>query len=150
MLRRSTLLIAAAVAGSLIALATSASAQLKADASVWNTGRDGSVKLRVDEVIDLRTTDSSAKPIDPYAYKRGLLSSLGLYEYKRPGELPGQYTKPHYALGLHSDVMREALSLTGLEAESCVAPMVRLRARETSITGAAGISMTVLARCSFH
>ncbi len=147
MLPRSTLLLAAAL---LLAHAAPAPAQLKADPSTWTAGRDGGVKLRADEVVDLRTTDSSSKPIDPYAYRRGLFASLGLYEYKRPGETPGQYSKPHYALGLHSDVMREALSLTGLEAESCVAPMVRLRARETSITGATGISMTLLARCSFH
>jgi hypothetical protein len=148
MLARSKLLLRAALLGSLAAFATTASAQLKADPSMWTTGRDGSVKLRADEVIDLHTTDSSAKPIDPYAYKRGLMSSLGLYEYKRPGEVPGQYSKPHYALGLHSDTMREALSLTGLDAESCVAPMVRMRARETSVTGASGISMTLLARCT--
>jgi hypothetical protein len=150
MLARSTLLLRAALLGSLTVLAATASAQLKADPSMWNVGRDGGVKLRADEVVDLHTTDSSAKPLDPYAYKRGLFSSLGLFEYRRPGEVPGQYTKPHYALGVHSDAMRDALSLTGLDAESCVAPMVRMRARETSVTGASGISMTLLARCSFR
>jgi len=42
------------------------------------------------------------------------------------------------------------LALTGREAESCVAPMLRLRARETSISGATGVSMTVFARCRFR
>ena len=46
--------------------------------------------------------------------------------------------------------MRDALSLTGLEAESCVAPMVRLRARQPTATGANGVSLTFLARCTFH
>jgi hypothetical protein len=122
--------------------------QLRADPALWTATRD-SIKVHADEVVDLHTTDSN-KPIDPYAYKRGLFSSMGLYEYKRIGETPGQYAKPHYAVGLHSEAMREALSLTGLDAEYCIAPMVRLRAREASVTGANGISMTVFARCTFH
>jgi len=122
-------------------------AQLRADPSTWGAGQDG-IRLHTPELVDLHTT--SPKPIDPYAYKRGLFSSMGLYEYKPVGAVEGQYTKPHYALGLHSDTMRDALSLTGLEAESCIAPMLRLRARETTVTGANGISMTVFARCSFR
>jgi hypothetical protein len=75
---------------------------------------------------------------------------MGLYEYRPAGLLPGQYTRPHYALGLQSELMRDAMSVTGFEAESCVAPMVRLRAREAATTGSAGKSLTLLARCSFH
>ena len=97
---------------------------------------------------DLRTT--TPPPLDPYAYKRGLFSSMGLYEYKPIAASPGAYSRPHYALGLHSDVMRDALSLTGLDAESCIAPMLRLRARQTTVTGANGLSLTVLARCTFN
>jgi hypothetical protein len=138
----------AVVAAWAAALAGPCCGQLRADPALWSAARDG-IKVHADEVVDLHTTDSN-KPVDPYAYKRGLFSAMGLYEYKRIGEAPGQYTKPHYAVGLHSEVMRDALSLTGLDAESCIAPMVRLRAREASVTGANGISMTVFARCTFH
>ncbi|MGZ8273300.1 MAG: hypothetical protein ACXW2G_14310 [Burkholderiaceae bacterium] len=131
----------------LSALAGSACAQLRTDPSRWGAGRDG-IKLHSDEVIDLRTT--APKPIDPHAYKRGLFSSIGLYEYRPAGAVPGQYTRPHYAFGLQSELMRDALSLAGLEAESCIAPMLRLRARQTTITGTTGISMSVLARCTFY
>jgi hypothetical protein len=132
------------------AVAAPCGAQFAPDPSVLDPAPDG-VKRHPAAVVDLRTVpEKDSRPIDPYAYRRGLFSSLGLYEYKRLGEEPGQYTRPHYALGLHSELMRDALSLTGLEAENCVAPMVRMRARQTTITGASGISMTVLARCSFH
>jgi len=147
MLPRSTLLLRAAMLVSLAALAGPGSAQLRTDPSTWGVGHDG-IKLHTPELVDLHTT--SPKPIDPYAYKRGLFSSIGLFEYKVAGVVEGQYTRPHYALGLHSDTMRDALSLTGLDAESCVAPMMRLRARETTVTGANGISMTVFARCTFR
>jgi hypothetical protein len=147
MLPRSTVVSRAVLLVCLSAVAGSVSAQLRADPSTWGAGRDG-IRLQSGAVVDLRTT--APPPIDPYAYKRGLFSSIGLYEYKPAGAIPGQYTRPHYALGLQSELMRDALSLAGLEAESCVAPMVRLRARQTTITGATGFSMSLLARCTFY
>lgn len=147
MLPRSTVVARAALLVCLSTLAASASGQLRVDPSTWGAGHDG-IKLHSDEMIDLRTT--APKPIDPYAFKRGLFSSLGLYEYKPASGAPGQYARPHYAFGMQSELMRNALSLTGLETESCVAPMVRLRTRQTTITGATGVSMSVLARCTFY
>jgi hypothetical protein len=128
-------------------LAGPGSAQPSAGHLTWAVPVDG-IRMRTEQAVDLHTTVE--KPIDPYAYKRGLFAALGLYEYKAPGAVDGQYTRPHYALGLHSDLMRDALSLTGLDAESCVAPMVRLRARQATITGNTGISMSVSARCTFR
>ena len=147
MLPRSTVVSRAVLLVCLSALVGSAGAQLRADPSNWGAGRDG-IRLHSGEVVDLRTT--APKPIDPYAYKRGLFSSIGLYEYKSAGAAPGQYTRPHYAFGLQSGLMRDALSLAGLEAESCVAPMLRLRTRQTTTTGATGISVSLLARCTFY
>ena len=147
MLSGTSALLRAALLGSLATLAAPGSAQLRAAPSTWGARQD-SVKLHSEEIVDLHTT--TPPPIDPYAFKRGLFSSMGLYEYKPMGETPGQYTRPHYTLGLHSDLMRDALSLTGLEAESCVAPMVRLRARQPTATGANGVNLTFLARCTFY
>ena len=144
---RCSALLRAALFGALAIRAGPGSAQSGAGPSTWPAGRDG-VKLHQEEIVDLRTT--TPPPIDPYAYRRGLFSAMGLYEYKPVGETPGQYKRPHYALGLHSDLMRDALSHAGLEAESCVAPMVRLRARQATSTGANGVSLSLLARCTFH
>jgi hypothetical protein len=144
---RSTVVSRASLLLCLAALAGPASAQLRTDPAQWSAGQDG-IRIHSDEVVDLHTT--APKPIDPYAYKRGLFSAMGLYEYKPVGAAEGQYTRPHYAFGLQSELMRDALSLVGLEAESCVAPMLRLRMRQTTITGATGISMSVFARCKFH
>jgi hypothetical protein len=147
MLPRSKTLFSITALVLLAPLAGTGNAQLRTDPSTWGSGHDG-VRLHAEEPIDLRTTD--AKPIDPYAFRRGLFSAMGLYEYKPMGAVPGQYARPHYAFGLHSDTMRDALALTGLDAESCVAPMLRLRARQTSVTGANSIAMTVFARCTFR
>ncbi|MGZ8254280.1 MAG: hypothetical protein ACXWVT_05470 [Burkholderiaceae bacterium] len=144
---RSTVESHVAVLVCLAALAGSACAQLRTDPSQWTSGPSG-IKRYSDPVIDLRTT--TPKPIDPYAYKRGLFASMGLYEYKPEGTVEGRYTRPRYAVGLQSEAMREALSLTGLDAESCIAPMVRLRARQATITGNTGLSMSLLARCTFY
>jgi hypothetical protein len=144
MLRRSTKFCLGVLA---LLGAAPAAAQLNIEPSVWSAPHDG-VKLHPDEAIDLHTTVE--KPIDPYAYKRGLFKSLGLYEYKPAENVDGRYSRPHYAFGLHSDLMRDALSLTGLDAESCVAPIVRLRARQAAITGNTGVSMAVFARCTFR
>jgi hypothetical protein len=137
----------AAVLACLAAAGTPASAELKVDPSSWVEPPEG-IKLRADETVDLRTV--SPRPIDPYAYRRGLFRALGLYEYKPLDAVPGQYTRPRYAFGLRSQSIRDALSLTGLDAESCVAPMVRMRARPTALTGSTGVSMTVMARCTFY
>ena len=99
MLRRSTNF----SLGVLVALlgAGPAAAQLKVDPSTWSAPLD-SVRLHTDEVVDLHTT--AEKPIDPYAYKRGLFKSLNLYEYKPAESVEGRYSRPHYAFGLHSDL----------------------------------------------
>ncbi|MGB2819237.1 MAG: hypothetical protein WBA53_04780 [Burkholderiaceae bacterium] len=147
MLPGSTVVARTALLVSLSALAGGACGQVRVDPSTWGAGTDG-IKLHPDAIVDLHT--STPKPLDPYAYKRGLFSSLGLYEYKPANAAPGQYSRPHYALGIQSSLMRDALSLTGLETESCIAPMFRLRARQTTVTGDTGINMSVLARCTFY
>jgi hypothetical protein len=137
----------AALFGSLVILGDPAVAQLRADPSRWGSGKHG-IKLHSEEVVDPRASEQPWP--DPDAPKRGFLGYMGLYEYRPTGLSPGQYTRPHYALGLQSELMRDAMSVTGFEAESCIAPMVRLRAREAAMTGSAGKSLTLLARCSFH
>lgn len=145
MLRRSTKFCLGVLAALLAA--APAAAQSSVDPSVWSATHDG-IKLHSDQAVDLHTT--AEKPIDPYAYKRGLFKSLGLYEYKPAESVEGRYSRPHYAFGLHSDLMRDALSFTGLDAESCIAPIVRLRTRQAVLTGNTGVSMAVFARCTFR
>jgi hypothetical protein len=124
-----------------------AGAQLRTDPARWAVGQDG-IRLVSEAVVDLRTTTPA--PIDPYAYRRGLFSAIGLYEYKPATVVLGQYSRPHYALGFQSELMRDAMAFAGLDAESCVAPMVRMRARQAAVTGDTSLSMTMLARCTFR
>lgn len=98
--------------------------------------------------VNLHTV-SEEKPIDPYAYRRGLMSAIGLYEYNPPSAVESGYRRPHYTLGFRSETMRDALNLTGVHAESCIAPMVRLRARPGP-DGNVNPSLTLIARCTFE
>ncbi len=64
-------------------------------------------------------------------------------------QIPGQYTRPKYALGFQSETMRRWAKDFGLDAESCFAPIVRARTRLSQDGGLSG-SLMMQARCSFH
>lgn len=90
------------------------------------------------------------KAFDPYASRRNLMSSLGLYEYKSSDATRLGYERPHYALGFHSDTMRDFVNLFGLESDSCIAPIVRLRRQSSASTSEYNPTMTLIARCTFR
>jgi hypothetical protein len=64
-------------------------------------------------------------------------------------QIPGQYTRPKYALGFQSETMRRWAKDFGLDAETCFAPIVRARTRLSQDGGISG-SLMMQARCSFH
>ncbi len=64
-------------------------------------------------------------------------------------QIPGQYTRPKYALGFQSETMRRWAKDFGIDAESCFAPIVRARTRLSQDGGLSG-SLMMQARCSFH
>jgi hypothetical protein len=72
-----------------------------------------------------------------------------LLEVPREHVQPGQYSRPRYALGFHSYTMRRWLNDLGFEAQSCLAPVVRLRTRISSDFHISG-TLWIQARCAFH
>ncbi|MCU0949825.1 MAG: hypothetical protein MUC68_01875 [Burkholderiaceae bacterium] len=68
-----------------------------------------------------------------------------------PGEnvLPGGYVRPRYALGFRSSTMKNFVQGMGLEAEHCLAPLVRARLT-FSPQGDAGGRLMVFARCTLR
>jgi hypothetical protein len=62
---------------------------------------------------------------------------------------PGSHARPRYALGFRSDAMRGWLNGLGLDATSCLAPMVRLRSKISSDGDVSG-SIWLYARCSLR
>lgn len=62
---------------------------------------------------------------------------------------PGSYARPRYALGFRSDAMRGWLNGLGLDATSCLAPVVRLRSKISSDGDVSG-SIWLYARCSLR
>jgi hypothetical protein len=64
-------------------------------------------------------------------------------------QIPGQYTRPKYAVGFQSDSMRRWAKDFGLDAHTCFAPILRARTRLSQDGGLTG-SLVMQARCSFH
>jgi hypothetical protein len=63
--------------------------------------------------------------------------------------VPGRYTRPKYALGFRSDTMKGFARDMGLDADTCLAPLVRARVSlsQDSVTGG---RLMVFARCTFN
>jgi hypothetical protein len=63
--------------------------------------------------------------------------------------IPGRYTRPKYALGFRSNGMKKFAQSIGLDAHTCLAPLVRARVN-FSQDGDAGGRLMLFARCSLH
>lgn len=63
--------------------------------------------------------------------------------------IPGQYSRPKYALGFRSQGMKKFANSIGLDAHTCLAPLVRARI-SLSQDGDAGGRLMVFARCSLR
>jgi hypothetical protein len=83
----------------------------------------------------------------PPALRASRWSSASLVELPRDA-MPGRYQRPRYALGFRSEALRGWLKEAGLDAHTCIAPVLRLR---TKLSGEGDLSgaLWVYARCSF-
>jgi hypothetical protein len=64
-------------------------------------------------------------------------------------DAPGTYSRPHYALGFRSETMRSWLNGVGVDATSCLAPVVRLRTKFSS-SGQVSGTLWLSARCDIR
>lgn len=64
-------------------------------------------------------------------------------------QIPGQFTRPKYALGFRSEGMKQFAKGMGLDADTCLAPLIRGRVSFTP-SGDGSARLMVFARCSFH
>ncbi len=95
---------------------------------------------------------SDAPPADsPKTTSIALNASLsGARLIEVPAEvIPGRYTRPRYALGFRSQAMKTWVQSMGLDADSCLAPLVRGRL-SLSPNGDASGRLMLYARCSFR
>lgn len=76
-------------------------------------------------------------------------SSVQLYEASV--NAPGQPIRrsPRLAIGFRSDGMRNAMEAIGIDAHSCMAPIVRLRGKMADNGGVSG-TFWISARCTFR
>lgn len=63
--------------------------------------------------------------------------------------IPGKYTRPKYALGFRSSAMKNFAQSMGLDAHTCLLPLVRARISLSQDSGTGGRLM-VFARCTFY
>jgi hypothetical protein len=75
-------------------------------------------------------------------------SSATLVELPRDAA-PGTYQRPRYALGFRSEVLRSWLKEAGVDAHTCIAPVLRLRTKLSSEGDLSG-ALWLYARCSFN
>ena len=64
-------------------------------------------------------------------------------------QVPGQFSRPRYALGFRSEGMKQFARSMGVEADTCLAPLIRGRVSFTA-AGDGSARLMVFARCSFH
>jgi hypothetical protein len=62
---------------------------------------------------------------------------------------PGTYSRPRFALGFRSETMRTWLNHAGIDATSCLAPVVRLRSKISS-SGEVSGTLWISARCDIR
>lgn len=77
-------------------------------------------------------------------------SSVQLFETPHdinPGQPPRR--SPRLAIGFRSEGMRHAMGMIGIDAHTCMAPIVRLRGKMANDGGVSG-TFWVSARCSFR
>lgn len=75
-------------------------------------------------------------------------SAATLVELPRDA-VPGTYQRPHYALGFRSETLRGWLKEAGVDAHTCIAPVLRLRTKLSS-QGDLTAALWLYARCSFR
>ena len=93
------------------------------------------------------TTQARPSPA-PYGSGGSSLSRASLIQM--PAEvIPGRYTRPKYALGFRSSTMKGLAKDMGLDADTCLLPLVRARVSFSQDEGAGGRVM-IFARCTFH
>jgi len=75
-------------------------------------------------------------------------TSASLVEMPRD-TMPGRYQRPHHALGFRSEALRGWLKEAGVDAQTCIAPVLRLR---TKLSGDGELSgaLWLYVRCSFN
>jgi hypothetical protein len=88
-------------------------------------------------------TQQNADSLSPAAW-----SGARLIEMPR-NDPPGTYSRPHYALGFQSQSMRTWLNGLGIDATTCLAPVLRARSKLSS-SGQLGGTLSLSARCDLR
>lgn len=132
------------------ALCTAASAQLRFDAipeSVLRpySARDlGAAPVSDAPLRSAQTLTTATPGLRDYSWLGG---TLQVESARLTGD--GRYTRPKVIIGLPSESMKGWMNSTGLSAEQCLLPMMRVRAR-LNAEGEASGAMWLYARCTFQ
>jgi hypothetical protein len=111
-------------------------------------GPDATAGARVGVVADEAASTAHTGTVRPLLRDNSAWSRAALVEMPAD-QIPGRYTRPKYALGFRSSAMKNLAKGMGLDADTCLAPLIRARL-SVSPDGDAGGRVMVFARCSFH
>jgi hypothetical protein len=133
-----------AACGAACALASAAGMAQAADAPMRLALPRG--ELDAAQAARPAAADGALRPALPR--RESALGGARLIEVPRDG-VPGAYGRPRYALGFRSEALRGFMNDIGIEATSCLAPVVRLRTRISSDGDFSG-AIWIYARCSIR
>jgi hypothetical protein len=92
---------------------------------------------------------STTEPVDDRSFESRPLLSARLIEVPRDVRPGQQYSRPRYALGFRSNAMKHWMKDAGVDAHTCLAPVIRLRTKLSSDREFSG-TFWMHARCTFH
>jgi hypothetical protein len=97
-----------------------------------------------------QTTDRLVAPAAQNADALSPITWSGAHLIELPrNDAPGTYSRPRYALGFRSEPMKSFLNEFGVDAATCLAPLVRARSKLSS-SGQVGGTLWLSARCDLR
>jgi hypothetical protein len=97
-----------------------------------------------------QTSDRPAAPASQNADSLSTITWSGAHLIELPrNDAPGTYSRPRYALGFRSEPMKSFLNEFGVDATTCLAPLVRARSKLSS-SGQVGGTVWLSARCDLR
>ena len=138
----------------IVLLASAPSVRGHGDAATWTEGALGSVGLRIDRSALM--TKAQELPLSALHLRSSSgptqISLVGSSVVVELGRMTpdGRFVRPRLNVGLQSPALKSWMSEIGLEAENCMAPLLRGRLRRNAQNDDVAATISVSARCTFY
>lgn len=144
-----TLLAAGSIAG-VLAGAAPAQAQVTAPKQMdLIRALPGGALPRDPQRFDMRVALAAPRAAEPSVTGSSATTPRATLIEMPSDHMPGQFSRPRHALGFRSEGMKQFARGMGIDADTCLAPLIRGRVSFTA-AGDGSARLMVFARCSFH